>query len=116
MEDVSRKNAAGPPTENEGQEPRPSTKRGLQGKEWKISKQHFFLEVVYLYTWIFQVCKIRAFSPTKTCQKVEILYIWKIQVCFCIVKGDFYDFLRIRFFMVNYHETPPFWGIFLFFF
>ena len=34
----------------------------------------------HIDTWIFQVCKICAFSPTKTYQKAEILHILLIQV------------------------------------
>ena len=37
-------------------------------------------------TWIFQVCKIYAFSPKKTYQKAEIWHIWRIF-------SDFFVFL-----------------------
>ena len=40
-----------------------------------------------VHTWIFQICKICAFSPKKhkkTYQKAQILHTWKIQVFGCL--------------------------------
>ena len=48
-------------------------------KTWNVHLQNIYIYIC-IYTWIFQACKICAFSPTKTYQKAEILHIWKIQV------------------------------------